>query len=70
MSITVGNVHVHMADKRCQVPFFRQIKGVRYHFLNIGLNPIDEVRVYNRALSASEILDLYRLGAGRMKIRQ
>ncbi|MDP3003943.1 MAG: LamG domain-containing protein, partial [Candidatus Azambacteria bacterium] len=31
---------------------------------------IDEVRVYNRALSASEILELYRVGARRVKIRQ
>ncbi len=29
---------------------------------------IDEVRVYNRALSASEITDLYRLGLARMKV--
>ena len=28
----------------------------------------DEVRVYNRALSAGEIVDLYRLGAARMKV--
>ncbi len=28
---------------------------------------IDEVRVYNRALSASEILDLYNIGAARLK---
>jgi len=31
---------------------------------------IDEVRVYNRALSASEVAELYRLGARRMEIRQ
>ena len=31
---------------------------------------IDEVRVYNRALSASEITDLYTAGAARVKIRQ
>ncbi len=31
---------------------------------------IDEVRVYNRALSASEITDLYKIGAARVKIRQ
>ncbi len=29
---------------------------------------IDEVRVYNRALTASEIQDLYRIGAARMKV--
>ena len=31
---------------------------------------IDEARVYNRALSADEILELYRVGARRVKIRQ
>ncbi|PIR70372.1 MAG: hypothetical protein COU46_01865, partial [Candidatus Niyogibacteria bacterium CG10_big_fil_rev_8_21_14_0_10_42_19] len=44
---------------------------------NIGRKPvnnsyedglIDEVRIYNRALSQSEITELYRLGAARMKI--
>lgn len=29
--------------------------------------PIDEVRIYNRVLSASEIMDLYRLGARKVK---
>ena len=33
---------------------------------NAGL--IDEVRVYDRALGASEITDLYRLGASRLKV--
>ncbi len=31
---------------------------------------IDEVRIYNRALSASEITDLYKIGAARVKIKQ
>ena len=31
---------------------------------------IDEVRVYNRALTASEVLQLYRAGASRAKITQ
>ena len=38
-----------------------------YHRYFNGL--IDEVRVYNRALSAEEIGELYRAGARKMQIR-
>ncbi|MFA6790347.1 MAG: LamG-like jellyroll fold domain-containing protein [Parcubacteria group bacterium] len=45
--------------------------------LKIGYNPvnrgyfrgfIDEVRVYNRALSADEITELYQMGARKMRL--
>jgi hypothetical protein len=44
-------------------------------FIGKGMNAdhfdgyIDDVRIYNRALSASEISDLYRQGTRRMKLR-
>jgi hypothetical protein len=31
---------------------------------------IDEARIYNRALSASEVQQLYQIGAARVKIKQ
>jgi hypothetical protein len=34
------------------------------------LGTIDDVRIYNRALSASEVQELYRLGARRFKVTQ
>ncbi len=49
-------------------PFFigsRGIEGSPDSFFN---GSIDEVRIYNRALSASEITDLYRVGAARLKV--
>lgn len=57
-------------DKSSWINDFEEVKIVRFggRFLDGSLSTsfngfIDEVRIYNRSLSASEILDLYNLGA-------
>jgi len=48
---------------------YRTIIGAEESDVVFFNGTIDEVRVYNRALSAEEVMDLYQAGAGRMKLK-